>query len=112
MSVSAVPIEDYTVRELLIGMDGKLALIQKDNEVTQRDLTAIRDRTHELAQSLQINYSEVNGRLNKIEQAAIADRNFLKGEKQGFDKAVKAVYALCTVCGLSGIAAAAKFLLT
>lgn len=105
-------VEDLTVRELLIHMDGKLGLIQRDNEMTQRDVGAIRDRQHELSNSLQAHYGELNGRLNKIEQAAIADRNFSKGEKQGFDKAVKAVYALATVCGLSGIAAAAKLLLT
>ncbi len=105
-------VDDFSLREIMIHMDGKLGLIQKDNEATQRDTAALRERYHELSNNVQASNGEINQRLNKIEQAAIADRNFTKGEKQGFDKAVKAVYALATVCGLSGIAAAAKLLLS
>lgn len=109
--VAGVDGADYTVRELLIEMRGEMKLIRKDNETQFRDMTLLRERTHELAQILQVNYSETTARLNKIEQAAIADRNFNKGKELGFDKAVKAVYALAGICGLGGIAAAIKILL-
>lgn len=103
--------EDLTLREMLIAMDGRLALIQKDNEIAKRDLGAIRDRTHELANALQANYTELSNRVHAVELSLVGDRKHAEGERKGFDKAVKAVYALATICGLSGLAAAAKVLI-
>lgn len=89
--------EDLTIREMLIEMKGDLALIRRDNERTQDDMRDMRERANIHSQRI--------GALEAIHNQSL-------GEKRGFDKAVKAVYALATVCGLGGIAAAAKILLT
>lgn len=86
---------DYTLRELLIEMRGDMALIRRDNQQTQNDVREARAHAQELSQTV----------------AAIVARNHREdGDKQGFNRAVKAVYGLATVCGLGGIAAAAKIL--
>jgi hypothetical protein len=92
----AVTGDDFTVRELLIEMRGDIALIRQDNQRTNEDFRDLRERTNIHSQRI--------GALEAIHNQAI-------GEKRGFDKGVKAVYALATVCGLGGIAAAAKILL-
>jgi hypothetical protein len=92
--------EDYSVRELLIEMKGDLNLIKADNQRTNEDMSILRQRQHEFA-----------NRLQTFEAAAIADRNLALGEQRGVAKTIKAVYALATICGLGGIAAAAKILL-
>jgi hypothetical protein len=76
--------EDYSVRELLIEMKGDLNLIKADNQRTNEDMSILRQRQHEFA--------------NRLQTFGVA-------------KTIKAVYALATICGLGGIAAAAKILL-
>jgi hypothetical protein len=88
--------EEVTIREMLIEMKGDLALIRRDNERTQDDIRDLRGRANI--------HSERIGSLEALHNQSV-------GEKRGFDKAVKAVYALATICGLSGIAAAAKVLI-
>jgi hypothetical protein len=88
--------EEVTIREMLIEMKGDLALIRRDNQRTQDDIGDLRGRANI--------HSERIGLLEALHNQSV-------GEKRGFDKAVKAVYALATICGLSGIAAAAKVLI-
>lgn len=106
-----LPSEGLTERELLIAMRGELALIRKDNEGTQKDLAAVRDRGHEISNAVQAQYAELSIRMRSLEISSASTTSYNKGEKQGFDKAVKAVYALAAVCGLGGIAAIVKVLL-
>jgi hypothetical protein len=106
-----LPSDGLTERELLIAMRGELALIRKDNEATQKDLALVRERGHEISNQVQAQYGELSARMRSIELSTTAATSYNKGEKQGFDKAVKAVYALAAVCGLGGIAAIVKVLL-
>jgi hypothetical protein len=87
---------EYSERELLIAMRGDIALIRKDFETTQVVLTEHRAKHHDLANTVQI---------------LVADKHKRDGEVVGFGKAVRAIYALSTICGLGGIAAAAKVLI-
>lgn len=88
--------DDFTVREMLIEMRGTLDLIQADNT-----------RTNDAMKELKESHKTFETWRASVEAA----KNFQLGEKKGFDKAVRAVYALATVCGLGGIAAAAKILI-
>lgn len=94
--VSGVDGADYTVREMLIEMRGTLKLIQSDNARTNEDIHDMKTKHHALS--------------NEV-QRLIADRQFEKGAKYGFERTIKAVYALATISGIGGIAAAAKILL-
>jgi hypothetical protein len=87
--VSGVDGADYTVREMIIEMRGTV-------NRTADDVASLRSNQDNLAQ-----------RIGTIER----DNAFNRGQKSGFERAVKAVYALATVSGIGGIAAAFKILL-
>lgn len=87
--VTGVDGADYTVREMLIEMRGTV-------NRTAGDVTAMRDE-----------HASVAARVTKLE----TENAYQRGQKSGFERAVKAVYALATVSGIGGIAAAAKILL-
>jgi hypothetical protein len=88
--VSKVDGADYTVREMLIEMRGTV------------------NRTAEDVSSLRTNHDDIVMRITNLEK----EDAFQRGQKSGFERAVKAVYALAAVSGVGGIAAAAKILLT
>lgn len=78
-----------TTGEYLARIEGKIDVMAVHMERSQADIADLRQRIIPLE----------------------ADRNQAIGEQRGIAKTVRAVYALATVCGLSGIAAAAKILL-
>lgn len=87
--VSGVDGADYTVREMLIEMRGTVNRTADDVSGIRRDHGSLADR------------------VGKLER----EDAFQRGQKSGFERAVKAVYALAAVSGVGGIAAAAKILL-
>lgn len=88
-------VEDFSVREMLIRIEGTVNLIAADGSRNAEDIRTLRERTHEHANEI-----------TKLH--AINVRR--EGEATGFDKAIKAMYALAGVCGLGGIAAAVKII--
>jgi hypothetical protein len=83
--VSGVDGADYTVREMLIRMEGKIDVIT-DNQRTNEDVRALRQQHHDM-----------NGRIAVVE----ATHNQAIGEKRGFNNALRAIYTLCAITGLS-----------
>jgi hypothetical protein len=91
--VSGVDGADYTVREMLIRMEGKIDVISKDNQRTNEDVRALRGQHHDM-----------NNRIAVVE----ATHNQSIGEKRGFNNALRAIYTLCAITGLSTLAALVK----
>jgi hypothetical protein len=91
-----LPSEGLTERELLIAMRGELALIRRDNETT-----------NEQVRSLSLKHDKFEERLAKVE----GEGHYQRGAKHGFERGVRTIQALAAICGLGGIAAAAKVLL-
>jgi hypothetical protein len=84
--VAGVDGADYTVREMLIEMRGTV-------NRTAEDVTAMRHDQAALAT-----------RVQKLENEGA----FQRGQKTGFEKSARVMYALASVCGIGGIAAAVK----
>lgn len=91
--VGGVDGADFSVRELLIRMEGKIDLITADNKRTNEDVRLLRQQHHDM-----------NGRIAMIE----ANHNQSIGERRGFNNALRAIYTLCAITGLSTIAALVK----
>jgi hypothetical protein len=84
--VSGVDGADYTVREMLIEMRGTV-------NRTADDVSAMRG-----------DHGALVARVTKLEHTDAFER----GQKNGFEKSARVMYALASVCGIGGIAAAVK----
>lgn len=78
--------DDFTVREMLIDVRGTV------------------NRTAEDVSALRKDHGSLSDRVTKLE----ADGAYQRGQRNGFERGVRVIYALATVCGLGGIAAALK----
>lgn len=86
--VAGVDGADYTVREMLIEMRGTV------------------NRTADDVSAMRSDHGALAARVTKLER----DDAFERGQKNGFEKSARIMYALASVCGLGGIAAAVKII--
>lgn len=96
MSSELVPMSGGIAGEYLARIEGKIDLLNERNSRNSEDIKDARERAH-----------QHSNRLHALEAA----NNIREGEQRGFDKAIKAIYALATVCGLGSIAAIARILI-
>jgi peptidoglycan hydrolase CwlO-like protein len=78
-------------------IEGKIDLLNERQSRTNDDVRDLRDRANSHSNRITIVEREIHLR---------------EGEQKGFDKAVRAMYALATVSGLGTIAAIVKILVT
>lgn len=88
--------DEQSQGEALVRIEGKIDLLNERNSRNTDDIRDLRDRAN-----------GHSGRINALEAA-----NYVReGEVKGFDKALRAIYTLATVCGLGSAAAILKLLL-
>ena len=87
--------DHFSLREMLIRMEGKIDVIQSEAGRTADDIRDLRERAH--------------GHSNRL-QALEASNHLREGEQKGFEKSLRPIYALATVCAGGVVTAAVKMI--